>query len=72
MDKHLNKIAPKVSDIWKAYELWMKFKVDRKCVLVIMDDETRFCIAQDVAETKFKHDVRKLFHLDKKVTGKSP
>ena len=37
-----------------------------------MDDETRFWISQEVAETKFKHDTRKLFQMAKKNTGKKP
>jgi putative transposase len=72
MEKYLDKITPNVSDTWRADELWMKFKGDMKYVFAIMDDETRFWIAQEVAETKFKHDARKLFQLAKKVTGKKP
>jgi len=37
-----------------------------------MDDETRFWIAQEVAETKYKHDARTLFALGKKLMGKKP
>jgi putative transposase len=51
---------------------WMKFKGDMKYVFAIMDDETRFWIAQEVGETKYKHDARKLFQLATKVTGKKP
>ncbi len=72
METYLEKITPNVSDTWRADELWMKFKGDMKYVFAIMDDETRFWIAQEVAETKFKHDARKIFQLAKKVTGKKP
>jgi putative transposase len=72
MEKYLDKITPDVSDTWRADELWMKFKGDMKYVFAIMDDETRFWIAQEVAETKYKHDTRKLFQMAKKVTGKKP
>jgi len=37
-----------------------------------MDDETRYWIAQEVAESKYKHDARKLFQMAKRVTGKKP
>jgi transposase-like protein len=37
-----------------------------------MDDETRFWIAQEVAESKYKHDARKLFELGKKLMAKKP
>jgi len=43
-----------------------------KYVFALMDDETRFWIAQEVADTKHKHDARKLFLLGKEITGKSP
>jgi transposase-like protein len=72
MEKYLDKLKPDVSDTWRADELWMKFKGDMKYVFAIMDDETRFWIAQEVAETKYKHDARKLFQLAKKATGKKP
>jgi putative transposase len=72
MERYLDKITPDVSDTWRADELWMKFKGDMKYVFAIMDDETRFWIAQEVAETKFKHDARKLFQMAKEVTGKKP
>lgn len=37
-----------------------------------MDDEIRFWIAQEVADTKYSHDARKLFRMGKKVAGKKP
>jgi len=72
MEKYIEKLKPKVSDTWRADELWMKFKGDMKYVFAIMDDETRYWIAQEVAETKYKHDARKLFQMAKKVMGKRP
>ena len=72
MERYLDKITPNVSDTWRADEIWMKFKGDMKYVFAIMDDETRFWISQEVAETKFKHDARKLFRMAKKATGKKP
>ena len=38
----------------------------------MMDDETRFWIAQEVAETKDKHDARNLLRMSKEVCGKKP
>jgi len=37
-----------------------------------MDDETRFWIAQEVAETKDKHDARNLLRMSKELMGKKP
>ncbi len=72
MKKYTDKLRPKVSDTWRADELWIKIKGDMKYLFAIMDDETRYWIAQEVAETKYKHDARTLFQLAKKVTGKKP
>jgi len=41
-----------------------------KYLFAVMDDETRFCIAQEVAETKYEHDARRLFQLGQKVAGR--
>ena len=60
MTQYLEKIKPNVADTWRADEIWMKFKGDMKYVFAMMDDETRFWIAQEVAETKYKHDARNL------------
>jgi transposase-like protein len=72
MENYLEKIKPNVSDTWRADELWIKIKGDMKYLFAMMDDETRFWIAQEVADSKFKHDARVLFQLSKKVTGKKP
>lgn len=72
METYLEKIKPKVSDTWRADELYVKIKGDMKYLFEVMDDETRYWIAQEVAESKYKHDARKLFQLAKKVTGKKP
>ncbi len=72
MDKYVEKLTPQVSDTWRADELWLKVKGDKKYLFAIMDDQTRYWIAQEVAGSKYKHDARKLFQLAKKVTGTKP
>jgi transposase-like protein len=72
MDKYVEKLTPQVGDTWRADELWLKVKGDKKYLFAIMDDETRYWIAQEVAGSKYKHDARKLFQLAKKVTGTKP
>jgi transposase-like protein/transcription elongation factor Elf1 len=72
MDKYIEKLTPQVSGTWRADELWLKIKGDKKYLFAIMDDETRYWIAQEVAGSKYKHDARKLFQLAKKVTGRNP
>jgi len=72
MEKYLEQIKPQVSDTWRADELYLKIKGNMKYLFALMDDETRYWIAQEVADTKYRHDARKLFQLGKKVTGKKP
>jgi transposase-like protein len=72
MKDYVEKIVPNVSDTWRADELYVKIKGDMKYLFALMDDETRFWIAQEVAESKYKHDARRLFQLGVKATGKKP
>jgi len=72
MDKYLEKITPKVSDTWRADELWIKIKGDKKYVFALMDDETRFWIAQEVADSKTNYDARGLLKKEKEVARKKP
>jgi hypothetical protein len=64
--------TPNVSDTWRADEIYIKVKGDMKYLFAMMDDETRFWIAQEVAESKDKHDTRKLLQMSKQLTGKKP
>lgn len=72
MKEYVEKITPSVGDTWRADELYVKVKGDMKYLFALMDDETRFWIAQEVAESKYKHDARRLFETGKRVTGKKP
>jgi putative transposase len=72
MKAYVEKLNPNVSDTWRADELYVKVKGDMKYLFALMDDETRFWIAQEVAESKYKHDARRLFELGKKLAGKKP
>jgi transposase-like protein len=72
MQNYLQKIKPNVSDTWRADELYVKINGNLKYLFAMMDDETRFWIAQEVAETKDKHDTRNLLRMSKEITGKKP
>jgi transposase-like protein len=72
MKDYVEKFKPNVSETWRADELYVKIKGDMKYVFALLDDETRFWIAQEVAESKFKHDARMLFEMGKKATGTKP
>jgi transposase-like protein len=72
MEKFADQIAPKVSDTWRADELYVKVKGNLKYLYAMMDDETRYWIAQEVADTKYVHDARALFAKSKEIAGKKP
>ena len=72
MEQYIEKIQPNVSDTWRADEIWIKVKGDMKYVFAVMDDETRYWIAQEVAGSKFKHDAAKIFRDAKEIAGKRP
>ena len=72
MQKYLDKITPQVSDTWRADELYLRVKGNMKYLFALMGDETRFWIAQEVADTKDTHDARGLFRAGIEVTGKKP
>ena len=72
MTKYVEKLKPNVSDKWRADELFIKVKGDLKYLFAMMDDETRFWIAQEVADSKEKHDARNLLRMSKELMGKKP
>ena len=72
MEKYLEQITPQVSDKWRTDELYLKIKGDRKYLYAMMDDETRFWIAKQVADTKNSADIRPLFRESMKVAQKRP
>ena len=72
MDDYLKTITPQVGEKWHADEVWLKVKGDRKYLFAMMDNETRFWIAQEVADSKFKHDARSLLKIGKGVAKKTP
>ena len=72
MKQYLEQIKPNVSDAWRADEVWIKVSGNMKYLFALMDDETRFWLAQEVAATKEGHDARGLFHEAKVLAGKRP
>ena len=72
MDEYLSKIQPQVGDTWRADEVYAKINGNRKYVFALMDDATRFYLAQEVAETKMLHDARTLLRNGKERAGKRP
>jgi putative transposase len=72
METYLARIKPSVSNVWRTDELYLKVKGNTKYLFALMDDETRFWIAQQVADNKNTGDIRPLFKEAKAIAGKSP
>lgn len=72
MKKYADNIIPDVSQTWRADEVYVKIKGDMKYLFCLMDDETRYWIAQEVADGKQTHDAREIFHEAKTIAGKIP
>ena len=72
MKEYLDTITPQVGDTWRADEVYVKIKGDKRYLFAMMDDETRFWIAQEVADSKFKHDARNLLRIGKEAMQVKP
>ncbi|MCJ7506755.1 DDE-type integrase/transposase/recombinase [Candidatus Bathyarchaeota archaeon] len=76
MENYLKQITPQLSDTWRADEMWMKFKGNPKYLYALLDDETRFWIAKEVAGDKFSKEAAdyasKLLSQGKQIAGKTP
>jgi transposase-like protein len=76
MDKYLDQIKPQASDTWRADEMFLKIKGNPKYLYALLDDETRYWIAKEVAGDKMSREATdyasKLFRQGKEVTGKKP
>jgi transposase-like protein len=76
MGKYLSQIKPQVSDTWRADEMWLKIKGNPKYLYALLDDETRFWIAKEVAGDKFSREApeyaSQLFRQGREIAGKKP
>jgi putative transposase len=72
MNNYAEKINPNVSKVWRADEIYVKMHGNPNWVFALMDDETRYWIAQEVASTKYTHDARALFVHGKEITKVQP
>jgi transposase-like protein len=72
METYTEKLRPNLGDAWRADEIFVKFSGDMKYVFALMDDQTRFWIAQQVATNKGTDDVKPMFREGAEYAGKNP
>ena len=70
--KYTNGIIPRVGDWFRADEVWVKIAGERKFLFASIDDDTRYWLASDIADTKFQHNANHLLELTKRQAGKIP
>ncbi len=72
MNNYVEKIKPHVSDTWRADEIYVKIMGNVKYLFALMDNETRYWIAQEVSGSKFKPGTRSIFRKGLELMGKKP
>lgn len=72
VSEYLNQIVPRTGNWVRADEVWVKVAGQQKYLFASMDDDTRYWLASDLADTKFQHNADKLLELTKKIIGKTP
>lgn len=72
MEKYLDQITPQVSDTWRTDEMYVKVKGNMKYLFAMMDDETRFRLAQQVSAHKGTSDVRPMYRIAAAKAEKKP
>ena len=63
MDNYLKTITLQVGEKWHADEVWLKINGDKKYLFAMIDNETRFWIAQEVTNSKFQHNANNLLKM---------
>lgn len=72
MENYTDKLTPQVGNAWRTDEIYVKVRGNLKYLFAIMDDETRFWIAQQVADNKGTSDVKPMFREAQQIAGKNP
>jgi transposase-like protein len=68
----IHAITPNVEDAWRADELYLKVKGNPKYLYALMDDKTRFWIAQQVSDNKYTANIRPLLQNARELANKRP
>ena len=72
MEGYLDKLKPQVGERWRTDELYLKVRGNLKYLFAMMDDDTRYWIAQQVSDNKGTSDVRPMFREAERIAGRRP
>ena len=69
---YTDSITPDVGKWYRADEVWVKVDGKKHYLFATMDDDTRYWIAGELADSKDKHDADNIFRMTRQHTGKNP
>lgn len=72
MESYMDKIRPQVGESWRTGEAYMSIRGNRRYLFAMLDRETRYWIAKQVAEPKGNDDVAPVFKQARQIAGKVP
>ena len=72
MERFAESLEPLVGESWRTDEVYMKILGERKYLFAMLDADTRYWIARQVATHKGTDDVRPMFRRARDVAGKTP
>ena len=72
MEWFAESLGPLVGESWRTDEVYMKILGERKYLFAMLDADTRYWIARQVATHKGTDDVKPMFRKARQVAGKTP
>ena len=65
-------LRPKVGNWYRGDEVWVRVNGQKYYLFATMDDDTRYWLAGELADSKDKHDADNIFRMTKDAAGKNP
>ena len=65
-------LKPSVGNWYRADEVWVKVNGKKHYLFAAMDDDTRYWLAGELADSKDRHDAYDIFKTTKDHAGKTP
>lgn len=72
MEWFVESLVPLVGEKWRTDEIYVRIRGERKYLFAMLDSDTRYWLARQVATHKGTDDVRPMFEKARKVAGKVP
>ena len=66
---YTDSLKPRVGNWYRGDEVWVKVNGQKYYLFATMDDDTRYWLAGELADSKDKHDADNIFRLTKKAGG---